>query len=104
MQYHVKGRQNPVDNFPLVTRNADKGDKICGRIHLQRGVFIMKTAAEYRAMAEECLKWAREARSAGVRASYMQIAEVWLQAASQLDLTPPSRTRTASPEIPTKVA
>jgi hypothetical protein len=48
----------------------------------------MKTAAEYRAMAEECLKWAREAQTSEVRASYSQLAQVWLGAASKLDGLP----------------
>lgn len=53
----------------------------------------MKTAAEYRAMADECLKWAREARTNEVRASYLQLAQIWLNAASELDTptrTPPT--------------
>jgi hypothetical protein len=45
----------------------------------------MKTAAEYRAMAGECLKWAREVRTNEVRTSYLQLAQVWLNAASELD-------------------
>jgi len=49
----------------------------------------MKTAAEYRDMADECLKWAREARTDDVRASYLQLAQVWLDAASKLDGLPP---------------
>jgi hypothetical protein len=40
----------------------------------------MKTA-EYRAMADECFKWAREAHTDEVRASYLQLAQVWLDAA-----------------------
>jgi hypothetical protein len=52
----------------------------------------MKTAAEYRAMAEECFEWAREARTDEVRASYLHIARVWLDAASKLDGLPPTRT------------
>jgi hypothetical protein len=51
----------------------------------------MKTAAEYRAMAEECLKWAREARTSEVRASYSQLAQVWLDAAYKLDGVPATR-------------
>jgi hypothetical protein len=62
----------------------------------------MKTASEYRAMAEACFEWAREAHTAEVRASYIQLAEVWLKAASQVDRLPP--TRTAPPDIPTKAA
>ena len=49
----------------------------------------MKTAAEYRAMAEECFEWARRALTDEVRASYLQLAQVWLDAASKLDGLPP---------------
>ena len=52
----------------------------------------MKTAAEYRAMAEECCKWAGEAHTHQVRQSYMQLAQVWLTAASFVDGGPPTRT------------
>jgi len=55
----------------------------------------VKTAAEYRAMAEECFKWAREAQAEEVRASLRQLAQVWLDAASRLDGLPPTRTQSA---------
>jgi len=45
----------------------------------------MKTAAEYRAMTDECLKWAREARADEVGVSLLQLAQVWLDAATKLD-------------------
>jgi hypothetical protein len=61
----------------------------------------MKTAAEYRAMADECFKWAREAQTDEVRASYLQLAQVWLDAASKLDGLPPTRTPPA-PDDATK--
>ena len=48
----------------------------------------MKTAAEYRAMAEEWFKWAREAYDEDVRASYLQLGQIWLDAASKLDGLP----------------
>jgi hypothetical protein len=51
----------------------------------------MKTAAEYRAMAEECLKWAREAQAKEARVSLQQLAQVWLDAASKLDGLPATR-------------
>ena len=51
----------------------------------------MKTAAEYRAMADECFEWARDAKTDEVRASYLQLAQVWLDAASKLDGLPPTR-------------
>ena len=38
----------------------------------------MKTAAEYRAMAEECFKWAREAQVEEVRISFLQLGRFGL--------------------------
>ena len=53
-----------------------------------QGGFSMKTAAEYRAMAEECFKWAGEAYTDEVRQSYLQLAQIWLDSASKLDGLP----------------
>ena len=39
-------------------------------------------------MAEECFKWAREAYDEDVRASYLQLGQIWLDAASKLDGLP----------------
>ncbi len=50
----------------------------------------MKTAAEYRVMAEECFKWAPEAKAKEARVSLQQLAQVWLNAASKLDGLPPT--------------
>jgi hypothetical protein len=55
----------------------------------------MKTAAEYRAMAEEYFKWRRETYDDNVRASYLQLAQVWLDAAYKLDGLPATRTAPA---------
>jgi hypothetical protein len=63
----------------------------------------MKTAAEYRAMADECFQWAQEAQTDEVRASYLQLAQVWLNSASKLDGLPPTRSSPA-PDEPTKTA
>ena len=63
----------------------------------------MKTAAEYRAMAEECLRWAGEAKAKEVRVSLLQLAQVWLDAASKLDGLPPTRTEPL-PDEPSKTA
>ncbi len=49
----------------------------------------MKTADEYRAMAEECFGWAREAKIKEVRMSYLKMAQVWFDAASKLVGLPP---------------
>ena len=48
----------------------------------------VKTAKDYRAMAEECAKWAREAREVDVSAPLLQLAQTWLDAASKLDGLP----------------
>jgi len=53
----------------------------------------MKTAAEFRAMAEECFKWAREAQDDEVRVPLQQLAQVWLDAASKLDRQLPTETQ-----------
>ena len=53
----------------------------------------MKTAAEYRAMAEECFKWAREAQAEEVREPLRELAQVWLDAAAKLDGLPPAPTQ-----------
>lgn len=53
----------------------------------------MKTAAEYRALAEECFKWAREAKANEVGVSLKQLAQVWLDAASKLDGLSPTGTQ-----------
>jgi len=45
----------------------------------------MHTAAEYREMAEECFEWATAALTDEIRATYLSIAQTWLQAASKLD-------------------
>jgi hypothetical protein len=50
----------------------------------------MKTAAEYRAMAEECFKWAHEAHENAVREGYLKLAQVWLDAASRAMACPQS--------------
>ena len=64
-----------------MTRRVASGNKII-------------TAAEYRAWAEESLKWAREARTESQRVAYAKCAEVWLRSALQSetlgkDPTPP---------------
>jgi hypothetical protein len=51
----------------------------------------MKTAKEYRAMAEEGAKWAREARHDDVSAPLLQLGQTWLDAASKLDGLPASQ-------------
>jgi hypothetical protein len=52
------------------------------------GGVSMKTAAEFRAMAEECVKWAGEAYTDEVRQPLLQLAQIWLDTASQVDGLP----------------
>jgi hypothetical protein len=54
---------------------------------------VMMTAAGYRAMAEECIRWAREAHTEEVRASYLKLAQTWLDAASLIDGLPATPTQ-----------
>jgi len=61
----------------------------------------MKTAAEYRAMAEECFQWASEAKTQEDRAPLLRLAQIWLDTASRLDGRPATRTA-ASVGEPTK--
>ena len=51
----------------------------------------MITAAEYRAWAEEFLRWAGEATTANERDAYIKTAEVWLQSAYGVSVLPKSR-------------
>jgi hypothetical protein len=57
-----------------------------------QGGVSMKTTAEYRAMAEECFRWAGEAYTDEVRQSYLQLAQIWLDAASKVNGLPTTRT------------
>ena len=43
------------------------------------------TAQEYRENAEECIGWARTARSDREREIFLQMARTWLGAAEQLE-------------------
>ena len=58
----------------------------------------MKTAAEYRAMADDCFKWARDTQTDEVRASYLQLAQIWLDTASKIEGFPPTRSPLAPDE------
>jgi hypothetical protein len=41
----------------------------------------MTTTIEYRAMADECFQWAREATTHNARSAYLEIAKIWLAVA-----------------------
>jgi hypothetical protein len=46
----------------------------------------MHTAAEYREYAQECMESARSATSDDVRTQFLELAKLWLAAATQLEL------------------
>jgi hypothetical protein len=45
----------------------------------------MKSAAEYRAYAEQCIESAKTAKSQEARDALLEMARVWIDAAHQLD-------------------
>jgi hypothetical protein len=45
----------------------------------------MSTPDDYRAMAEECFRWARQAQTEDKRQAYLDVARTWLEAASGQD-------------------
>jgi hypothetical protein len=46
----------------------------------------MRAASEYRKYAERCKESARNANSDAVRTQFLELAKVWLAAATELDL------------------
>ena len=63
----------------------------------------MKTAVEYRAMAEECFKWAREASDESVREQYASLGRVWLEYAARAE-SESGKPVLPEPKPPQKVA
>jgi hypothetical protein len=60
---------------------------------------MMITPEQYREMAEECFRWAREAQTDDVRLCYLNLAQIWLEAATWIDSAPPTRSLVqSSPE------
>ncbi len=49
----------------------------------------MTTPSEYRLMAKDCLRWARQVRSDNVQNAYIELARLWTEAASKLDGSAP---------------
>ena len=60
----------------------------------------MSTPDDYRAMAEECARWARQAQTEDKRQAYLDVARTWLEAASGQDCGPPAQTPTLWPLKP----
>jgi hypothetical protein len=64
---------------------------LCNTSLFDGDISLVGKKALFRAMAKECFKWAREAHSDEVRESYLQSAQIGLDAASHLDGRPPTR-------------
>ena len=60
-------------------------------ITVSRWALSMKTAAEYRVMADKCFNWARNTYMDEARETYLQLAQFWLDVASKLDGPPGSK-------------
>ncbi len=58
----------------------------------------MSTTEEYRKYAEECFGWARNAKTDAERQAFLEMANVWMQAASLEDGKPPIVQKTISRE------
>ena len=54
----------------------------------------MSTPGDYRAMAEECFRWAQHAQTEDKRQADLDVARTWLEAASGKDCSPPAQTPT----------
>ena len=53
----------------------------------------MSTPRDYRALAEECFRWAQHAQTEDKRQAYLDVARTWLEAASGQDCSPPAQTQ-----------
>ena len=60
----------------------------------------MSTPDDYRAMAEECFRWAQQAQTEDKRQAYLDVARTWLEAASGQDCGPWAQTPTLWPLDP----
>ena len=63
----------------------------------------MSTPDDYRAMAEECFRWARRAQTEDKRQAYLDVARTWLEAASGQDCGPWAQTPTLWPLDPRSI-
>jgi hypothetical protein len=57
---------------------------------------VMSTPEQFREFADECMAWARRAKSERERKQFLDMARVWMTAAQQLD---DSATRADAPPI-----
>ena len=60
----------------------------------------MSTPRDYRALAEECFRWAQHAQTEDKRQAYLDVARTWLEAASGQDCSRHAQTPTLWPLNP----
>jgi len=86
MRLHGKPSEQFCSDAERVTEGRSRS-----RLH-GRGASEMTTTTEYRAMAEECFQWARDATTRNARSAYLEIAKMWLAMAdARQDGGPPVR-------------
>jgi hypothetical protein len=64
----------------------------------------MTTPQEYRQYAEECLRWAREAKTEIERQQLLELANAWVQAAALQDGALPTYSPPPASAAPAKTA
>jgi hypothetical protein len=79
-----------------VDRDRLRSSALSGFARVIKKTLPMSTSDDYRAMAEECFKKAREAQTERDRKDYLELASTWLESASRLECSsafpiPPSR-------------
>jgi hypothetical protein len=90
LSYRITGRENKTTN--LLAPAAER--RIAFSLLRQQAENIMSTSDDYRAMAEECFRWARQALTEDKRQAYLDVARTWLEAASSQECGPPAQTPT----------
>jgi hypothetical protein len=56
--------------------------------HTRRGDRVMDSAKHYRDYAEDCLNWAKTAKSDQERETFERMAQTWLEAAMRAESQP----------------
>jgi hypothetical protein len=99
VQFQIARRVRSLPRMPRALA-LSAGARPLSALPLGTGDLSRKTAAKYRALAEECFKWSRETHDSAVRKGYLGLAQVWLDAASQRDGLPAARIPPTPDETP----
>jgi hypothetical protein len=93
-----------IEGFPQALSHSSAA-ALC-QASVAKGSAAVTTADEYQRFAEECMTWARGAKSDAERKAFLDMARAWTQAAASsnglpIDIVPPDD---AGPEQPTEKA